>query len=282
MPASITLSTLIPAPPDIVYSAWLDSDGHTAFTGATAYIDPRVGGRHSSWDGYIHGATLELLPGSKIVQSWRTATFPEGVDSRLEVHLSIAGGATRLTLVHSAIPDKHLKEVERGWQEFYFKRMTDYFAAKAAARLAAKTAPAPAPLPGKKPPKPPKEKVAKPAAPKKVWGHPYTPKPPAPPAPAVVAPAAKAPAPKAPAPKAPAIKAAAAAKAPAAKAPAKAPGKPAQKPVAKAAAKPAAKPAAKKPAPKAAAKPAAKAAAKKPAPKAAAKKAAPAKSKAKR
>ncbi len=237
MPATITLSTLIPAPPDIVYTAWLDSDGHTAFTGATAYVDPRVGGRHTAWDGYLHGTTLELLPGSKIVQSWRTANFPEGVDSRLEVHLSIAGGATRLTLVHSAIPDKHLKEVERGWQEFYFKRMTDFFAAKAAARLAAKLAPAPAPLMGKKPPKAPKEKKApKPTALKKVWGHPFTPKPSAPPAP-------PAPAPK------PAAKAGLAAK-PAAKAPVQ----PAAKPVAKAAAKPVAKAAAKKPAPKPAAK----------------------------
>jgi uncharacterized protein YndB with AHSA1/START domain len=253
MPASITLSTLIPAPPDIVYTAWLDSEGHSAFTGAGAYIDPRVGGRHSSWDGYIHGATLELLPGSKIVQSWRTATFPEGVDSRLEVHLSIAGGATRLTLVHSAIPDKHLKEIERGWQEFYFKRMTDYFAAKAAARLAAKAAPAAAPAPGKKPPKPPKEKAAKPATPKKVWGYPFTPKPPAPPAPAPAAPAAKAPV------------------------------KPAPKPVARPAAKPVARPAAKKPAPKPAAKkPAPKPPAKKAAPKPPAKKAAPAKAKSKR
>ena len=279
MPASITLSTLIPAPPDIVYSAWLDSDGHTAFTGASAYIDPRVGGRHSAWDGYVHGTTLELLPGSKIVQSWRTATFPDGVDSRLEVHLSIAGGATRLTLVHSAIPDKHLKEVERGWQEFYFKRMTDFFAAKAAARLAAKMAPAPAPLPGKKPPKLPKEKkAAKPAAPKKVWGFPFTPKPPAPPAPPAPPPAPKPVAKAVPAAKtAPAAKPASAAK-PAAKA---SPSKPAAKPPAQAAAKPAARPAMKKPASKPA-KTVAKPAAKKPVPKPAAKKPAAAKAGSKR
>jgi uncharacterized protein YndB with AHSA1/START domain len=276
MPATITLSTLIPAPPDIVYSAWLDSDGHTAFTGATAYVDPRVGGRHSAWDGYIHGATLELLPGSKIVQSWRTATFPEGVDSRLEVHLSIAGGATRLTLVHSGIPEKHLKEIEKGWHEFYFKRMTDYFAAKAAARLAAKAAPPPVPLPpGKKPPKPPKEKkAAKPAAPRKVWGYPYTPKPPAPPAPAAAAPAPKAAA-------KPAAKAAPAKAAPAKAAPAKAAPAakkaPAPKPAAKPAAKAHAKPAAKKPVAKAAAKPAVKKVAKP-----TAKKAPPAKGKSKR
>ena len=178
MPDSITLSTLIPAPPDIVYTAWLDSEGHAAFTGSPAMIDPRVGGRHTAWDGYIWGNTLELLPGSKVVQSWRSSDFPEDApDSRLEVHLSIAGGHTRLTLVHSNVPEKQQRLVEKGWQEFYFKPMVDYFAAKAAARLAAKLAP-PAPPPpalGKRPatpklPKPPK--VTKPSAPKKVWARP--------------------------------------------------------------------------------------------------------------
>jgi uncharacterized protein YndB with AHSA1/START domain len=166
MPGSITLSTLIPAPPDIVYSAWLDSDGHTAFTGSPAQIDARVGGRHTAWDGYISGATLELLPGSKIVQSWRAADFPEEApDSRLEVHLSVANGATRLTLIHTNVPDKQLKAIERGWHEFYFEPMTEHFAAKAAARAAAKA------IASGLPP-PPEPKVRERKAPKRAWGVP--------------------------------------------------------------------------------------------------------------
>ena len=139
MPETVTLSTLLPAPPDVVYAAWLDSEDHAAFTGGgEAFIDPRVGGRHRAWDGYILGVILELLPGSKIVQSWRTTEFGEGVpDSRLEVHLSIAGGATRLTLVHSDLPAEQAKALEKGWETYYFAPMRDWFAAKAAARAAA-------------------------------------------------------------------------------------------------------------------------------------------------
>ena len=153
MPETVTLSTLVPAPPDIVYQAWLDSEDHAAFTGGgEAFIDPRVGGRHKAWDGYISGVILELLPGSKIVQSWRTTEFPEGAaDSRLEVHLSIAGGATRLTLVHSDLPEGQARALEKGWEEYYFSPMRDWFGAKAAARAAAHAG---LPPPGTPAPKP--------------------------------------------------------------------------------------------------------------------------------
>lgn len=171
MPETITLSTLVPAPPDIVYQAWLDSEDHAAFTGGgEAFIDPRVGGRHRAWDGYISGVILELLPGSKIVQSWRNSEFPEGApDSRLEIHLSIAGGATRLTLVHSDLPESQGKALEKGWEEYYFAPMRAWFAAKAAARAAAHAglpAPgAPAPNPAGRPGSSAKmvRKAAKPA-----------------------------------------------------------------------------------------------------------------------
>ena len=44
-------------------------------TGAAARIAGRVGAAYSAWDGYIAGKTLELAPGKRIVQSWRTTEF---------------------------------------------------------------------------------------------------------------------------------------------------------------------------------------------------------------
>ena len=75
MTYDFTLSCALPAAPEAVYDAWLDSAAHSAMTGGEAKIRRRVGDRYSAWDGYIEGATLELVPGKRIVQFWRTSEF---------------------------------------------------------------------------------------------------------------------------------------------------------------------------------------------------------------
>ena len=128
MPENVTLSTIVPASPEKVYRAWLDSAGHAAITGSPANIDGQVGGKFSAWDGYIEGTTLELKPFSRIIQSWRTSDFPDGSpDSRLEVLFEDADEGTRLTLVHTNIPDGQAEEYRQGWEDFYFSPMATYF-----------------------------------------------------------------------------------------------------------------------------------------------------------
>ena len=128
MSDAFEISTVLPAPPARVYAAWLSSAEHTAMTGGNADIDPRVGGRHSAWDGYITGTTLELEPGRRIVQSWRTSEFSaDSSDSRLEIVLDAAGVGTRLTLKHSDIPAGQGASYKSGWVENYFEPMKNYF-----------------------------------------------------------------------------------------------------------------------------------------------------------
>src|SRR5206468_3713078 len=118
---SIKVTSVIPASPDRIYAAWLDSVGHGAMTGGPAEIDGRVGGQHKGWGGYIWGETLELDPDKRIVQSWRTTEFPaEATDSRVVVHLEPEGEHTRVTIEHTDIPEGQGQKYERGWQEHYF------------------------------------------------------------------------------------------------------------------------------------------------------------------
>ncbi|HLE23060.1 MAG TPA: SRPBCC domain-containing protein [Anaerolineales bacterium] len=122
------ISTTLPAKVEAVYRGWLDPVEHAAFVGGAAAIAPGVGGAYDIWDGYITGRTLELDPPRRIVQSWRTTEFPEGSpDSHLEVRLEPDGSATRLTLVHSEIPDGQGPQYEEGWKEHYFTPMKAYF-----------------------------------------------------------------------------------------------------------------------------------------------------------
>ena len=90
---TFTLSEIIPAPPAAIYDAWVNSRAHSAMTGSKATQSPRVGANVSAWDGYISGKNLELVPGKRIVQSWRTTKFTDA-DPEFENrdHIAAAGG----------------------------------------------------------------------------------------------------------------------------------------------------------------------------------------------
>jgi uncharacterized protein YndB with AHSA1/START domain len=129
MTYAFTLSCTLPASPEAVYAAWLDSGGHTFMTGASAKISKRIGAPYSAWDGYISGKTLELTPGRRIVQSWRTTEFADhDPDSTIVVELAPTKTGTRLTLTHSGVPDGQTDYELSGWKDFYFTPMKAYFA----------------------------------------------------------------------------------------------------------------------------------------------------------
>ena len=128
MENKFTLSDTIAATPEQIYKAWLSTDGHTKMTGSPAEVEGRVKGKFTAWDGYISGETLELKPYSRIVQAWRTTEFPEGSsDSHVEILLKSVKGGTKITIVHSNIPDGQANDYKQGWQDFYFKPMASYF-----------------------------------------------------------------------------------------------------------------------------------------------------------
>ena len=86
-----------------------------------------VGGEFSAWDGYISGKNLELEPGKRILQSWRTQQFSESdADSELEIVLEGVPEGTKLTLKHTKLPD-HGMQYKDGWVEHYFDPMKAYF-----------------------------------------------------------------------------------------------------------------------------------------------------------
>jgi uncharacterized protein YndB with AHSA1/START domain len=125
---SFSVSELIPADPERIYAAWLSSAEHTAFTGDTASIEPYVGGRHSAFDGYAVGATVELLPGRRIVQTWRATDFPPGCpDSRVEVTLEQTVGGTMVTIFHTEIPTGRGDSYRDAWLKYYLEPLKGYF-----------------------------------------------------------------------------------------------------------------------------------------------------------
>jgi activator of HSP90 ATPase len=124
------LTALIPATPQAIYNAWLDSRRHTEMTGGEAEMSADADASFTAWDGYISGKNLELVPHSRIAQSWRTTQFTDrDADSKITVTLTPAAGGTKLTLEHSNVPDDQTRYENGGWQDHYFEPMKKYFGA---------------------------------------------------------------------------------------------------------------------------------------------------------
>jgi uncharacterized protein YndB with AHSA1/START domain len=146
MPYTYTLTTTIPASARAIYDAWLDSIAHSEMTGSAAEMSDEIGAEVSAWDGYISGRNLELVPGERIVQSWRTTKFNDDQDdSIVTVLLEDGEDGTLLTLIHSNVPNDHRTYEEGGWESNYFEPMQSYFAA-IGPEEEEEPAPAPAPV----------------------------------------------------------------------------------------------------------------------------------------
>ena len=128
MTESITVSAHFNTSAQKIYQAWLNSREHSGFTGSEAVISARKGGKFTAWDGYISGKNLELTPFKSIVQAWRTTDFHENdPDSLVEILFEEKNGKTTVTIRHSNIPEGQGKGYKKGWIDFYFSPMREYF-----------------------------------------------------------------------------------------------------------------------------------------------------------
>ena len=117
--------------PKIIYEAWLSGKEHAAMTGGKASGSAKVGASYTAWDKYIKGKNLELVKNKRILQTWRSSEFPkDSLNSFLLLKLDETKSGTKLTLIHSEIPDGQAKSYKNGWVEHYFNPMKEYFSKK--------------------------------------------------------------------------------------------------------------------------------------------------------
>ena len=125
--STIIQTARIGANPSDVYSALTDSKKHSAFTGHRARIG-KVGEKMSAYGGVLSGTMLALRPGKRIIQTWKSDSWPKScAESIVDIRLERAGKGTKLTLVQSAIPASHQKDLEKGWNRHYWKALNAHF-----------------------------------------------------------------------------------------------------------------------------------------------------------
>ena len=126
MTKPIRQTVTIGAAPRRVYEALISEKQHSKFTGEKAVISRKAGGAFSCYGGYLGGINVELIPGKRIVQAWRSKGWPKGVYSIATFSLTRKRGGTKLAFSHVGVPATSHKDITNGWRKFYWKPLKAY------------------------------------------------------------------------------------------------------------------------------------------------------------
>jgi uncharacterized protein YndB with AHSA1/START domain len=119
---TIEHKVLFHAAPKAVYDALINSKKHAQFTGASAKMRAKAGTPFSCYGTYITGVTLDLVPGKRIVQTWRSRDWPKGHYSIVTFVLAPgAGGKTQLHFTHLGVPANDYADKNKGWRTHYWE-----------------------------------------------------------------------------------------------------------------------------------------------------------------
>ena len=126
---NFTTKVIFSVSPKTLYDALMDSRIHSAFTGSPAKIQNKVGGTFHIFDGGLQGFTVVLIPSKKIVQAWRCEmkAWPKDYYSSVDFSFRKSTKGTELTFTHYGIPEACFRMIKEGWEEYYWKRLKDFF-----------------------------------------------------------------------------------------------------------------------------------------------------------
>lgn len=117
------------ASPDWIYQQLTDSKHHANLTRKKAKISRKIGGAFSTLAGQVSGINVDLVPGKRLVQAWRSKDFPVGIFSMATFQLSATkSGGTELVLTHRGVPKELIPKVEKNWRKLYWDKIRELVA----------------------------------------------------------------------------------------------------------------------------------------------------------
>jgi len=100
--------------PKVVFRALTNASELKAWSGQVGRVEARPGGRFSMFGGWMIGKILEARAPRRLVYTWRYTRWPRTVaDSTVFWTITPVPGGTRLSLVHTGLPNK--TEWRRHW-----------------------------------------------------------------------------------------------------------------------------------------------------------------------
>lgn len=125
---TIQQDVTINATPDAVYEVLTNAEKFSEMSGGRpAEISSDVGGEVSLFGGVISALNIELVPGERLVQTWRSADWPAGVHSIIRFELSAKGPGTKLRFTQSGHPKEAAAHLSEGWNQMYWGPMNALF-----------------------------------------------------------------------------------------------------------------------------------------------------------
>jgi activator of HSP90 ATPase len=124
--ATIHQEVVFSAPPPRVYAALVDFAQFAHATGSPAAGEPTEGAAFTAFGGYVTGRHLELMSDRRLVQAWRTQSWPEGVYSIVRFELYPEGDGTKLVFFHEGFPEEEKDHLAGGWRTMYWERIGSY------------------------------------------------------------------------------------------------------------------------------------------------------------
>jgi activator of HSP90 ATPase len=109
----------IKAKPVIVFDYLTDKGKIERWTGSSAEMDVKEGGRFSLWEGAIYGINRKINI-SQIHQDWKEKTWENYSRVTINIRPGENGEVTEVELIHEDIPQASVIGISQGWDEYYF------------------------------------------------------------------------------------------------------------------------------------------------------------------
>jgi activator of HSP90 ATPase len=100
----------------------------TAPGAKSTVISGEEGGAFTLFGGYITGRSIDLQPGERLVQAWRTERWKPGDYSIASFELLEDGAGTKLVFEHRGFPDGEGEHLAKGWHAHYWTPLAKFLA----------------------------------------------------------------------------------------------------------------------------------------------------------
>jgi activator of HSP90 ATPase len=111
-----------------VYEALTDEGQFRKISGGMdTKISREAGGAFSLFGGVITGRHIELVPGERVVQAWRSEWAP-GEYSIARFALNEQGSDTKIVFDHTGFPQGKAEHLASGWKAHYWDGLAQFFA----------------------------------------------------------------------------------------------------------------------------------------------------------
>ncbi|MBN8695818.1 MAG: SRPBCC domain-containing protein [Bacteroidetes bacterium] len=108
-----------------VFEALVNSEIIQIWSQDEAKMSDQVGGSFMLWGGQMFGTNLEVVKNKKLVQEWCYDQWD--APSKVTFTIKTKGKKTVVELLHEDVPEKSLKSITEGWNDYYLGAMQEMF-----------------------------------------------------------------------------------------------------------------------------------------------------------